>query len=185
MTHSPSGRLIGPKVLWHEAGQGLMPPKGHTWAPRGPKGFTWADYRDLIIAAHRRLGAPVVYRWRGRACAARPPAPRRLRSPAAAHSLVTSRRLARAWHGIHRGAQPGRGRMRIHLGGGDARMPEQILHFIERAASVQTVESNVPTTLNTSAGAGGLEAIPRVGDCECGLVRRRSGSSQLRLRASI
>ncbi|HEV3288598.1 MAG TPA: hypothetical protein VG123_06360 [Streptosporangiaceae bacterium] len=23
-----------------------------------PKGFTWADYRDLIIAAHRRLSAP-------------------------------------------------------------------------------------------------------------------------------
>jgi hypothetical protein len=23
-----------------------------------PKGFTWADYRDLIIAAHLRLSAP-------------------------------------------------------------------------------------------------------------------------------
>ena len=23
-----------------------------------PKGFTWADYRDLIIAAHRQLAAP-------------------------------------------------------------------------------------------------------------------------------
>jgi hypothetical protein len=28
-----------------------------------PKGFTWADYRDLIIAAHRQLGAPVVWCW--------------------------------------------------------------------------------------------------------------------------
>jgi len=28
-----------------------------------PKGFTWADYRDLIIAAHRQLGAPVVWVW--------------------------------------------------------------------------------------------------------------------------
>ena len=90
-----------------EAGQGLRPPKGRTWAPRGarpvvrvrgagggrvsiagvvcyrpgdrphlyyqlrvhrrrkgePKGFTWADYRDLIIAAHRQLGAPVVWCW--------------------------------------------------------------------------------------------------------------------------
>src|SRR6266576_3692244 len=88
-----------------EAGQGLRPPKGRTWAPRGarpvvkvrgagggrvsiagvacyrpgdrphlfyhllvyrrrkgePKGFTWADYRDLIIAAHRQLSAPLVW----------------------------------------------------------------------------------------------------------------------------
>ena len=28
-----------------------------------PKDFTWADYRDLIIAAHRQLGAPVVWNW--------------------------------------------------------------------------------------------------------------------------
>jgi hypothetical protein len=90
-----------------EAGQGLRPPKGRTWAPRGarpvvrvrgagggrvsiagvvcyrpgdrphlyyqlrvhrrrkgePKGFTWADYRDLIIAAHQQLGAPVMWCW--------------------------------------------------------------------------------------------------------------------------
>ena len=88
-----------------EAGQGLRPPKGRTWAPRGArpvvrvrgagggrvsiagvacyrpgdrphlfyqllvyrrrkgeaKGFTWADYRDLIIAAHRQLSAPLVW----------------------------------------------------------------------------------------------------------------------------
>ena len=91
--------------LTDEAGQGLRPPKGRTWAPRGArpavrvrgagggrvsiagvacyrpgdrphlyyqlrvyrrrkgeaKGFTWADYRDLIIAAHRQLGAPVIW----------------------------------------------------------------------------------------------------------------------------
>jgi transposase len=90
-----------------EAGQGLRPPKGRTWAPRGarpvvavrgagggrvgiagvvcfrpgarphlfyqllvwhrrkgePKGFTWVDYRDLIIAAHRQLDAPLVWCW--------------------------------------------------------------------------------------------------------------------------
>jgi hypothetical protein len=89
-----------------EAGQGLRPPKGYTWAPRGtwpvvrvrgasggrvsiagvvcfrpgdrphlfyalrvhrrrkgePKGFTWSDYRDLIIATRRQLDAPLV-RW--------------------------------------------------------------------------------------------------------------------------
>jgi transposase len=27
------------------------------------KGFTWADYRDLIIAAHRQLAAPLVWCW--------------------------------------------------------------------------------------------------------------------------
>ena len=28
-----------------------------------PKGFTWVDYRDLIIAAHRQLDAPLVWCW--------------------------------------------------------------------------------------------------------------------------
>ncbi len=90
-----------------EAGQGLRPPKGRTWAPRGArpvvrvrgagggrvsiagvacyrpgdrpylfyrlrvyrrrkgeaKGFTWTDYRDLIIAAHHGLSAPLVWVW--------------------------------------------------------------------------------------------------------------------------
>ena len=90
-----------------EAGQGLRPPKGRTWAPRGArpvvkvrgagggrvsiagvacyrpgdrphlfykllvyrrhkgeaKGFTWTDYRDLILAAHRALSAPLVWCW--------------------------------------------------------------------------------------------------------------------------
>jgi hypothetical protein len=91
-----------------EAGQGLSPPKGRTWAPRGarpvvkvrgagggrvsiagvacyrpgdrphlfyqlrachrrkgePKGFTWArPYRDLIIATHRNLSAPLAWCW--------------------------------------------------------------------------------------------------------------------------
>ncbi|HEV2239915.1 MAG TPA: hypothetical protein VGR98_02630 [Streptosporangiaceae bacterium] len=27
------------------------------------KGFTWQDYRDLIIAAHRSLSAPLVWCW--------------------------------------------------------------------------------------------------------------------------
>lgn len=28
-----------------------------------PKGLTWQDYRDLIIAVHRELAAPVVWVW--------------------------------------------------------------------------------------------------------------------------
>lgn len=28
-----------------------------------PKGFTWRDYRDLICAAHRQLGRPIVLVW--------------------------------------------------------------------------------------------------------------------------
>jgi transposase len=28
-----------------------------------PKGFTWADYRDLILAAHHHLSAPLVWCW--------------------------------------------------------------------------------------------------------------------------
>jgi transposase len=28
-----------------------------------PKGFTWQDYRDLILAAHRQLAAPLVWVW--------------------------------------------------------------------------------------------------------------------------
>ncbi|MGW0804050.1 IS630 family transposase [Nonomuraea sp. NPDC002799] len=90
-----------------EAGQGLRPPKGRTWAPVGarpvvtvrdkgsgrvnmagvvayrdgerphlfyrlhvyrrrkgePKTFSWIDYRDLIVATHQQLGAPVVWCW--------------------------------------------------------------------------------------------------------------------------
>ncbi|MEU3170412.1 transposase [Streptosporangium sp. NPDC006930] len=90
-----------------EAGQGLRPPKGKTWAPRGTrpvvrvrgrgagrvnvagvacfrpgrrshlfyavhvyrgrggeaKSFSWRRYRDLIIATHAHLGAPLVWCW--------------------------------------------------------------------------------------------------------------------------
>jgi transposase len=28
-----------------------------------PKGFTWRDYRDLILAAHHGLSAPLVWVW--------------------------------------------------------------------------------------------------------------------------
>jgi hypothetical protein len=27
------------------------------------KGFTWSDYRDLIIATHRQLAAPLIWCW--------------------------------------------------------------------------------------------------------------------------
>jgi transposase len=30
---------------------------------RERKGFTWSDYRELIIAAHRELAAPLVWCW--------------------------------------------------------------------------------------------------------------------------
>jgi hypothetical protein len=90
-----------------EAGQGLRPPKGRTWALRGsrpvvrvrgrgngrvnvagvvcfrsgtrshffyrlhvyrgrkgePKSFAWHEYRDLMIAAHQQLDAPLVWCW--------------------------------------------------------------------------------------------------------------------------
>ncbi|MEU6151482.1 transposase [Actinosynnema sp. NPDC047251] len=91
----------------NEAGQGLRPPKGRSWAPhdqtpvftvRGRRagwvsiagvrcfkpgdrprlldrlrlwhgrkgerrGFTWADYRDLIVATHNQLRSPMVWIW--------------------------------------------------------------------------------------------------------------------------
>ena len=28
-----------------------------------PKGFGWSDYRDLIIATHRQLAAPLIWCW--------------------------------------------------------------------------------------------------------------------------
>lgn len=31
--------------------------------PDGRKSFAWSDYRDLLIAAHRRLGGPIVLIW--------------------------------------------------------------------------------------------------------------------------
>lgn len=90
-----------------EAGQGLRPPKGRTWAPRGarpvvrvrgrgsgrvnvagavcfrpgerphffyrlhvchgrkgePKSFAWHEYRELILAVHQQLHAPLVWCW--------------------------------------------------------------------------------------------------------------------------
>jgi transposase len=106
--YKSTARDLGAYVCFEdEAGQGLRPPKGRTWAPRGarpvvrvrgtgggrvsiagvacyrpgdrphlyyhlrvhrrrkgePKGFTWADYRDLIIAAHHNLSAPMVWCW--------------------------------------------------------------------------------------------------------------------------
>jgi transposase len=106
--YKSTARDLGAFICFEdEAGQGLRPPKGRTWARRGarpvvkvrgagggrvsiagvvcyrpgdrphlfyhlrayrrrkgePKGFTWADYRDLIIAAHRQLAAPLVWVW--------------------------------------------------------------------------------------------------------------------------
>ena len=99
-------RDLGAYVCFEdEAGQGLRPPKGRTWARRGArpvvrvrgagggrvsiagvacyrpgdrphlfyqllvyrrrkgeaKGFAWSDYRDLIIATHHNLSAPLVW----------------------------------------------------------------------------------------------------------------------------
>ena len=103
--YKSTARDLGAYVCFEdEAGQGLRPPKGRTWAPRGArpvvrvrgagggrvsiagvacyrpgdrphlyyqlrvyrrrkgeaKGFTWAGYRDLIIAAHRLGTYPLV-----------------------------------------------------------------------------------------------------------------------------
>jgi transposase len=103
-----TARDLGAFVCFEdEAGQGLRPPKGRTWAPRGarpvvrvrgagggrvsiagvacyrpggrphlfyqlrvyrrrksdPKGFSWSDYRDLIIATHNQLAAPLIWCW--------------------------------------------------------------------------------------------------------------------------
>jgi transposase len=64
-----------------ETGQGLRPPRGHTWAPRGRtpvvrvRGASrgrvsvagvacfWQDHRDLIVIAHNQLKAPMVWVW--------------------------------------------------------------------------------------------------------------------------
>jgi transposase len=106
--YKSTARDLGAYVCFEdEAGQGLRPPKGRTWARRGarpvvrvrgagggrvsiagvvcfrpggrphlffklpacrrrrgePKGFSWADYRDLIIVTHRQLAAPLVWVW--------------------------------------------------------------------------------------------------------------------------
>jgi DDE superfamily endonuclease len=106
--HKSTARDLGAWICFEdEAGQGLRPPKGRTWAPRGArpvvtargggtgkvsiagvayyrpgdrphlfyklrvhrrrkgeaKGFTRADYRDLITAVHREPAAPVVWCW--------------------------------------------------------------------------------------------------------------------------
>jgi hypothetical protein len=106
--YKSAARDLGAFICFEdEAGQGLRPPNGRTWAPRGArpvvrvrgagggrvsiagvacyrpgdrphlfyhllvyrrrkgeaKGFAWQDYRDLIIAAHRQLAAPLVWVW--------------------------------------------------------------------------------------------------------------------------
>ncbi|MER5995769.1 transposase [Streptomyces viridosporus] len=39
-------------------------PKRHLDHKRdGRRSFTWTDYRDLLIAAHQQLGAPIVLVW--------------------------------------------------------------------------------------------------------------------------
>jgi hypothetical protein len=64
-------------------------------------------------------------------------------------------------------------------------MRRRLLHILNGTPASKLVESNVPTALNTPARSGRLEAIPLVGDYGSGLGQRRSGSSQLRRRASI
>ena len=101
--YKSTARDLGAFICFEdEAGQGLRPPKGRTWALRGArplvrvrgagggrvsiagvacyrpgdrphlscqlrvyrrrkgeaKGFTWQDYRDLIVAAHHNLSVP-------------------------------------------------------------------------------------------------------------------------------
>ena len=72
VTSAGRGRMTGACGMRSGAGQhrrgGVLP----AWGPPAPvyklriyhrrkgeaKGFTWQDYRDLIIAAHRELSAP-------------------------------------------------------------------------------------------------------------------------------
>ena len=106
--YKSAARDLGAFICFEdEAGQGLRPPKGRTWARRGarpvvrvrgagggrvsiagvacyrpgdrphlfyqlrctaaarasPRGSPGPDYRDLIIAAHRQLAAPLVWVW--------------------------------------------------------------------------------------------------------------------------
>ena len=106
--YKSTARDLGAFICFEdEAGQGLRPPKGRTWAPRGarpwcgsaaraaagsaspgwratgpatgrtcstscastaaararPRGSPGSDYRDLIIATHRKLSAPLVWCW--------------------------------------------------------------------------------------------------------------------------
>ncbi|HEY2268128.1 MAG TPA: transposase [Streptosporangiaceae bacterium] len=106
--YKSTARDLGAFICFEdEAGQGLKPPKGRTWAPRGArpvvrvrgagggrisiagvaccrpgdrphlfcqlrvyrrrkgeaKGFTWQDYRDLILATHRNLPGPLIWCW--------------------------------------------------------------------------------------------------------------------------
>jgi hypothetical protein len=106
--YKTTARDLGAWICFEdEAGQGLRPPKGRTWAPRGArpvvkvrgggngkvsiagvacyrpgdrphlfyhlrvyrrrkgeaKSFAWTDYRDLILATHHNLAAPLVWCW--------------------------------------------------------------------------------------------------------------------------
>ena len=51
----------------YKHGEGSRPiyrPKRHIDHKRGGRrSFTWTDYRDLLIAAHQQLGAPIVLVW--------------------------------------------------------------------------------------------------------------------------
>jgi hypothetical protein len=40
-----------------------------------PKGFTWQDYRELIIATHHNLSAPLVWCWITSTSTSRPNSP--------------------------------------------------------------------------------------------------------------
>jgi transposase len=38
-------------------------PKRHSHRRGDRRSFAWTDYRDLLIAAHRQLGAPIILVW--------------------------------------------------------------------------------------------------------------------------
>lgn len=38
-------------------------PRRHSHRRGDRRSFAWSDYRDLLIAAHRQLGAPIVLIW--------------------------------------------------------------------------------------------------------------------------
>jgi len=57
----PGWRVTGPAT-----GRTCLPAADYRRRKGEPKGFTWSDYRDLIIATNRQLAAPLVSCWDNR-----------------------------------------------------------------------------------------------------------------------
>ena len=77
------------------------------------------------------------------------------------HHFAPAGQVTRAGHRIDCGAQLGRVRMGIHLGGGDAGIAEEILGLVQGAARVQTGWTLEANACRSSSGRGGrIDACP-------------------------